>query len=269
MGKTTPTLAQSSSMGLKSQLSKTKFGFQKNCRNESLTGTILAFNTLVSITGSTQAVKHSLGKEFDPALNVTSAPATVANATNIQTRKHTASYHLCQPWETKTLGKRYTSTAADPGQYVSRTTRICKDQNSSIHCNSQSLRHAMVMSLPMPQRVRTWQWQWVYGNQVPGITYKLWHPIQANDGKIFTANAVMERMFGTLGEQLWATVFDSDWSKDVNTLIKACAYTMRVTTPAHTSYSPAQLAFGYDLIFCQKIFIEWEQLKAIHHKQAL
>ena len=83
------------------------------------------------------------------------------------------------------------------------------------------------------------------------------------------ANAIVERIFGMLGEQLRATVFESDWSEDVDTLIQACAFAMRVTTPAHGPYSPAQLAFGYDLIFRQKVFIDWERKKALHLRQSL
>jgi hypothetical protein len=44
---------------------------------------------------------------------------------------------------------------------------------------------------------------------------------------------------------------------------------LQVTTPAHGPYSPAQLAFGYDLIFRQKVVINWEQKKALHQQQAI
>jgi transposase InsO family protein len=78
------------------------------------------------------------------------------------------------------------------------------------------------------------------------------------------ANAIVEHIFGTLKEQLRATIFKTSWSKDIDTLIQACAFALRVTTPAHGPYSPAQLAFGYDPIFCQKVVIDWEQKKALH-----
>ena len=83
------------------------------------------------------------------------------------------------------------------------------------------------------------------------------------------ANAVMERIFGTLKEQLRATIFETNWSEDIDTLIQACAFALRVTTPAHGPYSLAQLAFGYDLIFRQKVVIDWERKKALHQRQAL
>ena len=55
----------------------------------------------------------------------------------------------------------------------------------------------------------------------------------------------------------------------MDTLVKACAYAIRTTTPAQGLYSPAQLAFGYDMLFRQKIFINWARFKALHNKQAL
>ncbi len=39
------------------------------------------------------------------------------------------------------------------------------------------------------------------------------------------------RIHGTLGDQLRTTIFDSNWSDDVDTLIQACAYVLRVTSP--------------------------------------
>ena len=83
------------------------------------------------------------------------------------------------------------------------------------------------------------------------------------------ANAIVERIFGTLEEQIRTTVFDDNWSEDIDTLIQACAFALRVTTPANGPYSPAQLAFGYDLIFRQKVVIDWERKKALHQRQAI
>jgi hypothetical protein len=36
-----------------------------------------------------------------------------------------------------------------------------------------------------------------------------------------TTNAIVERIHSTLGEQLQATIFDTDWSNNVGTLIQA------------------------------------------------
>ena len=78
-----------------------------------------------------------------------------------------------------------------------------------------------------------------------------------------TANAVVERIHGTLGEQLRTTVFEANWSNNVDTLIQACAYALCAASPARGTYSPAQLAFGYDMIFRQKVLIDWEPIKAL------
>ena len=82
------------------------------------------------------------------------------------------------------------------------------------------------------------------------------------------ANAIVERIHGTLGEQLRSTIFSTDWSEDVDTLIQACAFALRAALPARGTYSPAQLAFGYDLIFRQKVLIDWERMKAVRIKLA-
>jgi transposase InsO family protein len=65
-----------------------------------------------------------------------------------------------------------------------------------------------------------------------------------------TANGIVERIHGTLGEQLRATVFSDDWSNDINTLIQACAFALRAALPARGTYSPAQLCLWlrYDLL---------------------
>jgi hypothetical protein len=84
-----------------------------------------------------------------------------------------------------------------------------------------------------------------------------------------TANAIVERIQGTLGEQLRSTIFESDWEEDVDTLIQACAHALRTTTPSNEPYSPAQLTFGCDMIFRQTIIIDWERLKATRHKNAI
>ncbi len=84
-----------------------------------------------------------------------------------------------------------------------------------------------------------------------------------------SANAIVKCIQGTLGEQLQATIFPTDWSDDINMLIQACAFALRVTSLAHNTYSPVQLAFGYDLIFQQKVIIDWERVKAICTRQAI
>ncbi len=85
-----------------------------------------------------------------------------------------------------------------------------------------------------------------------------------------TANANVERgIQGTLGKQLSSTIFESDWEDDVDTLIQACAYALRTTTPSNETYLPAQLTFGCDMLFRQTIIVDWEKLKAIRNKNAV
>ncbi len=83
-----------------------------------------------------------------------------------------------------------------------------------------------------------------------------------------TANGIVKCIHGTLGKQLRATVFSDDWSDDVDTLIQACAFALREASPARGTYSPAQLAFGYDMIFRQKVLIDWEHIKALRLRLA-
>jgi hypothetical protein len=84
-----------------------------------------------------------------------------------------------------------------------------------------------------------------------------------------TANTIIERIHGTLGGQLRAKICDADWSNDVDALIQVCAFALCAASPAQGTYLPAQLAFGYDLIFWQKVLINWEQIKALHTRQAI
>ncbi len=84
-----------------------------------------------------------------------------------------------------------------------------------------------------------------------------------------TAKAIVERIQGTLGEQLCSTIFEHDWQDDIDTLIQACAYALRATAPSNKPYSPAQLAFGCDMLFWQTIIVDWERVKAIRHKKTL
>ncbi len=59
------------------------------------------------------------------------------------------------------------------------------------------------------------------------------------------ANAIIKCIHGMLGKQLWATIFDTKWSNDTDTLIQACAFALYVASLAQNTYSPVQLAFGY------------------------
>ena len=50
--------------------------------------------------------------------------------------------------------------------------------------------------------------------------------------------------------------------------MQACAYATLTTVPSNTPYSPLQMAFGVDMLFCQKVAIDWECIKQLHQQQA-
>ncbi|KAL7465162.1 hypothetical protein ACHAXS_005488 [Conticribra weissflogii] len=83
------------------------------------------------------------------------------------------------------------------------------------------------------------------------------------------ANSTIERLHLTLGDQLRCTTFEgSNFLEDVDTIVQACAYAARTTVPSNSSYSPAQLTFGRDMIFRQQIIVDWEKMKQQRLQQA-
>jgi hypothetical protein len=84
-----------------------------------------------------------------------------------------------------------------------------------------------------------------------------------------TENAIVERIHGTLGDQLRATIFDNNCSNNDDTFVQACAFALRITSPTQGLYLLVQLTFGYNLIFCQKVIIDWEQIKTFCNRQML
>ena len=52
-------------------------------------------------------------------------------------------------------------------------------------------------------------------------------------------------------------------------LLQACAWAIHTTTPSNTPHSPGQLIFGVDMIFRQKVKIDWALLKKQHQDQVL
>ena len=77
-----------------------------------------------------------------------------------------------------------------------------------------------------------------------------------------TAQALVERLHLTLGDQLRVSMYSMDnWHEDVNHLIQACAWAIRTTVPSNIPYNPSQLTFGMDMIFRQKIKVDWQLLK--------
>lgn len=85
-----------------------------------------------------------------------------------------------------------------------------------------------------------------------------------------TAQSVVERLHLTLGDQLRTSLYSGDrWQEDVNVLIQACAWANRTTVPSSMPYNPSQLTFGMDMIFRQKIKIDWQLLKEQRRRQAI
>ena len=42
-----------------------------------------------------------------------------------------------------------------------------------------------------------------------------------------------------------------------------------LTMPSNIPYSPSQMAFGVDILFCQKVAIDWERIKRLRQQQAI
>ncbi|KAL7475178.1 hypothetical protein ACHAW6_001105, partial [Cyclotella cf. meneghiniana] len=84
-----------------------------------------------------------------------------------------------------------------------------------------------------------------------------------------TAQAVVERLHLTIGDQLRTSLYQGDdWEEDVATLIQACAWAIRTTTPSNSPFTPSQLTFGMDMIFRQKAKIDWALIKKQRREQS-
>ncbi len=125
------------------------------------------------------------------------------------------------------------------------------------------------MPLPLTEEHYSQQRRQIHGLWIPGDARELWNWSKPTTIKNPAANAIVECIHGTFGEQLRATIFDANWSNDINTPIQACAFAFHVVLLAQNTYSPVQLAFGYYLIFHQKVIIDWEWIKAICTRQAI
>ena len=86
--------------------------------------------------------------------------------------------------------------------------------------------------------------------------------------KNLQANALVERMHLTFANNVRTKVFEIDtWEQDADNLVQSCAYALRSTVPSNSNYAPGTLAFGMDMIFRQKIIVDWEELKQLRKKQ--
>jgi hypothetical protein len=79
-----------------------------------------------------------------------------------------------------------------------------------------------------------------------------------------TANALAECLHSTLEDQLQTKILGEDFVGEVDYLIQIALFANRATTPSNCAYSPSQLAYGVDMIFRQKILIDWVALKQVH-----
>ncbi|KAL7484109.1 hypothetical protein ACHAW6_009750 [Cyclotella cf. meneghiniana] len=85
-----------------------------------------------------------------------------------------------------------------------------------------------------------------------------------------TAQSVIERLHLTLGDNLRTSIYsDNDWQDDIDHLIQAVAWALHTTTQSNIPYNPGQLTFGMDMIFCQKIKVDWQLLKEKRRLQAI
>ncbi|KAL7477264.1 hypothetical protein ACHAW6_004570, partial [Cyclotella cf. meneghiniana] len=85
-----------------------------------------------------------------------------------------------------------------------------------------------------------------------------------------TAQALVERLHLTLGDQLRTSIYSIDnWHEDVNHLLQSCAWAIRTTVPSNTPHNPSQLVFGMDMIFRQQTKIDWQLLKRQRRNQAI
>ena len=61
----------------------------------------------------------------------------------------------------------------------------------------------------------------------------------------------------------------SDFYDEFDQIIEAIAWSVCTTVPSNLPYSPAQLIFGKDMIFCQKVVIDLEMIKVIRAKETV
>ncbi|KAL7480695.1 hypothetical protein ACHAW6_006360, partial [Cyclotella cf. meneghiniana] len=84
------------------------------------------------------------------------------------------------------------------------------------------------------------------------------------------AQSIVERLHLTIGDKLRMSLYDGDnWKEDVDMLLQACTWAICTTTPSNTPHSPGPFIFGVDVIFFQKVKIDWALLKKQHQDQAL
>jgi hypothetical protein len=162
-------------------------------------------------------------------------------------------------WDTSTLD----------GGCVHNLEQVLPYKNGIITGNEQWLQSRLALQVPQTAKSNIRQRQRTMGCEFQELLDSYGIEAKPTTVKNPTANAIVEWIHGTLGEQLQATIFGADWSDDIDTLIQACAYALCATSLAQGTYLPAQLAFGHNLIFRQKVIIDWEHLKTFCFKEAI
>ena len=67
-----------------------------------------------------------------------------------------------------------------------------------------------------------------------------------------TAQSLVECIHAPLAEALCTKFFENDYFKGkFDPLLQSVAYALRTTVPSTIKYSPAELTFGVDMLFCQ------------------
>ena len=85
-----------------------------------------------------------------------------------------------------------------------------------------------------------------------------------------TANALVERANLSIGDQLRIRKFNIEhWEEDAVHMLQAVAWALNTTTPSNMPYSPGQLVFGMDMIFRQKVKIDWAIIKKERRRQTV
>jgi hypothetical protein len=80
----------------------------------------------------------------------------------------------------------------------------------------------------------------------------------------------VERANLSIGDQLRIRKFDiENWEEDVTRILQAVAWAINTTTPSNMPYSPGQLVFGMDMIFRQKVKIDWSLIKEERRRQTV
>ncbi len=123
---------------------------------------------------------------------------------------------------------------------------------------------------PRPRRVVYDNWSEFIGFEFQELLKSYGIDPQPTTVKNPQANSVIECLHLTLGNQLCCTTFKgANFLDDINIIVQACACAAQTVVPSNNPYSPAQLTFGMDMLFCQHVIVDWEKLKHMRQEQAI